>query len=248
MGKYQPAVEQNVAAITNNPYAPGVTSAAQAGGDVLSGIGGQAAGAGQALLGQAPGIASYIDPALRTGFDPQNALYSQYRQAEQDATNADLANRGLNYSAAGAGVAGQNLTNFDLQWLNSLAQRQATAANTASTLAGASGAAGQAGAGLGATGAQDIAGGAFMPYAASTGISEQNIQALAQATGIPQQQIANYLQYYGEGTSQANAAVNAAQARSQQQSGIFGGLGSGLSLLFGGGGMFGKNGAFAGLL
>lgn len=72
------------------------------------------------------------------GLDPQNALYNRTAQQLQDQTGATNSMYGLGSSAAGAGVANQALSNFNIDWQNNQLSRAlqglqgyAGAANTA---------------------------------------------------------------------------------------------------------------------
>lgn len=72
------------------------------------------------------------------GLDPQNALYGRTVQQLQDQTGATNSMYGLGSSGAGAGVANQALSNFNIDWQNNQLSRAlqglqgyAGAANTA---------------------------------------------------------------------------------------------------------------------
>ena len=72
------------------------------------------------------------------GLDPQSALYGRTLQQLQDQTGATNSMYGLGSSAAGAGVANQALSNFNIDWQNNQLSRAlqglqgyAGAANTA---------------------------------------------------------------------------------------------------------------------
>ena len=83
-----------------------------------------------AILSAIPGLTGGMGAAnqlLQTGFDPQNALYNQQAGKTQDTSNAINAMYGLSQSPYGAGVAGQNQTNFNIDWQNAQLQREATA-------------------------------------------------------------------------------------------------------------------------
>jgi hypothetical protein len=118
----------------------------------LLGLGQQAAapmGSLQSLAGTAPGYGlSLAQPAaatfapmtaaanaiLQTGFDPQNALFNRTQQQVLDQQNAINAMSGVASSPYGAGVTGQTLSNFDINWQNNLLNRQATAGSAAQGL------------------------------------------------------------------------------------------------------------------
>jgi hypothetical protein len=182
--------------LINNPYAPG----AQAGSNLVGAAG---IGAGLNLVGNAQSNLPYASQALQTGFDPQNALYAQQYQANNDAVNAGLAARGLATTPYGAGVQNTADQTFNTNWLQTALQRQATGANTASTLQGA--------AGTGTTTGLNAAGtGALLPYSTANTIGTNQQGALNSygaygtgATSTAQQQIADFLQYLGLGNQTA---------------------------------------------
>lgn len=73
---------------------------------------------------------------LQQGFDPQSALFNRTQQQLIDQSNAINAMSGLSASPYGAGVTGQNLSNFDINWQNNLLNRMATAGSAAQGLYG----------------------------------------------------------------------------------------------------------------
>ncbi|MCO1349262.1 hypothetical protein L0Z31_17505 (plasmid) [Burkholderia vietnamiensis] len=102
----------------NGQYAPGYQNAANAAGtaygNLANSMGTQATGnyGMQNALQQAG--ANVFNMAL----DPQNALYDRTRQQLQDQTGVTNSMYGLGSSAAGAGVANQALSNFNIDWQN----------------------------------------------------------------------------------------------------------------------------------
>jgi hypothetical protein len=64
------------------------------------------------------------DQVWQTAQDPQSALYNRSVQQLQDQTGATNSMYGLGSSAAGAGVANQALSNFNIDWQNQQLQRQ----------------------------------------------------------------------------------------------------------------------------
>jgi hypothetical protein len=92
--------------------------------------------AGQQVQGSAAGLPGYAQQALQTGFDPQNALYARTAQQLQDQTRSGLAARGLSMDPYGAGVEGQTMSNFNLDWLDRLLGREQQGAQTAQGLLG----------------------------------------------------------------------------------------------------------------
>jgi hypothetical protein len=107
----------------NNQYAPGYQNAANAAGTnygVLAGtLNDQASinyGTQQSLLGAGQQV-------FNLGLDPQSALYSRTAQQLQDQTGATNSMYGLGSSAAGAGVANQAMSNFNIDWQNNQLSR-----------------------------------------------------------------------------------------------------------------------------
>jgi hypothetical protein len=225
--------------ILQNPYASGYQSAAgQAGGlygqlsPLASGASGALYGAGNAALGAGQQI-------LQAGFDPQRQLYSQVQNQNSQQNLAGLANLGVAATPYGAGVAGQENTNFNLDWQNNQLQREATAAQaygglntTAQNDFSAGGQQGQLGADAALMAGQ-------LPYATSIGIDRNALGALGTQQGLEstaQLGAANYLQ------SSFGAQQQSWQDQMQQNQSMWGGIGSLLGLgvdAFGGGGSSG---------
>lgn len=83
---------------------------------------------------------------FQMGLDPQNALYERTLNNVQQQVNANNSMYGLGSSAAGAGVANQALSNFNIDWQNNQLARAAQglqaytgAANTAGSYGQAAG-------------------------------------------------------------------------------------------------------------
>jgi hypothetical protein len=167
---------------------------------------------------------NYQGQALAAGFDPQNQLYAQQYQQNQDQTNANLANSGVANTPYGAGLANQSGQNFNINWQNQQLGREAQAANTAGQL-------GQTAASQATAGTQL---GQSVP-AFSTAEQQQTIQDLLAylqgGTGATQ-----------AGTGQYAAEANAALGQQAVNNQALGGLGSLAGNLFGTavkGGLFG---------
>src|SRR5262249_14758970 len=140
---------------------------------------------------------------------PQSALYGRTAQQVQDQTRAGLEARGVNNTPYGAGIEGQTMGNFNLDWQNQQLQRQIAGGQTAGGLIGA-------GAGLQAGAPGQFLAGAGMPYSTFQGIGSGNLGTLGQVAGfgsagaqIPQQQIQDYLNYLGWGSGALNAGNQA---------------------------------------
>lgn len=210
-------------------------------------------------LGQQLGTASgqefgAANQLYQTAFDPQNALYNRTAQQLQDQTGATNSMYGLGSSAAGAGVANQAMSNFNIDWQNQQLQRQTTG------LQGMGQAYGQAGA-LGQAGGQATLQGGQLPYQTAQGIAatpgqvagqygsflNQNVYGPAQ--GIQNQTIP-YMNY-GQGSqavpyqNQVNGAgaagalvsqgIQGIGSNPQVQSSLGSAFGSGTTGSFGGG-------------
>lgn len=226
---YSPALTQQASGITNsylnNPYQPAAQTGAGAAGAYGTGtvVPGQQQGAAS-LQGLGNQNAGYSAQALQTGFDPQNALYSQLFQQGQDQQNAVNAQNGVAGTPYAAGVTGLAGNNFNLNWLNQALGRQQTAAGTASTLSNT--------ANQDYAGASTLGQGAVSTEASSSALPSQTYannlaQQLAAlsgqntvtsgATGIDNSTISSILQYLGYGTSAGQAS---AQAQDSALSGI----------------------------
>ena len=80
---------------------------------------------------------AYANQALQTGFDPQQQLFNQQFQQQQQQNLASQAQAGVAASPYGAQLSEQGNQNFDINWQQSQLQREQTAAGTASALQGA---------------------------------------------------------------------------------------------------------------
>lgn len=257
LGQYQNLTQQGV----NNPYAGGYQQGAgQAGqmgmqaGAGTYGLGGQVQGMGQNLM---PDVQSLI----AMGFDPQNALYARTQQQVADQSNAQAAASGVGGTPYGQGVAGQTMSNFNIDWQNQQLQRAATGAGAAGQLGGAAtGMIGQ-GAQLQSAGIGQFMQGAGQPYNTYAGINQNQLGLLNQANqygqgaaAIPQMQAQDYMQFL-QGQSQfqgqqTGQQLQQAQQEFQQAQAIGQDIGSAVGGGFGmggfGGGMGGMGGGGAG--
>ena len=202
-------------------------------------------GTQQALLGAG-------NQVYQTALDPQNALYNRTAQQLQDQTGATNSMYGLGSSAAGAGVANQAMSNFNIDWQNQQLQRQLAGLQGYGQAAGTAGGYGQLGTAQAsaAPGAQLQAG--QVPWQVNQQINTQPTNLLNQYSGALQQgiyqpgqnlqsQIIPYLNY-GQGATQA------AYGAASQNAGALGsmvsqGLGSAAQAGAGGwlGGLFGSS-------
>jgi hypothetical protein len=126
---------------------------------------------------------------MQTGYDPRQQLYQRGMQQNREQSNAANAMYGLGSSPYGAGLAQQNMRNFDIDWQNQQLARQATA------LQGAGGAYGQAG-GLGAqagnlfTGAGNLYQGAGNLYTGAGNLFGNAINQMGMAPQIAERNLA----------------------------------------------------------
>ena len=235
--QYQ-GIAQNVA---NNPYSQGYV-----GNSAATGAAGM--GAGAALTGSSLSQLPNVQALMNLGFDPQNALYNQLQNTNQQQNQAILGQSGVANTPYGAGVTQQSNNQFNMNWENQQLGRASQAAGAAGGLLGSIGQGTN-------TGLQQMAQGAQLPYSAYTGTQTDALSALA-GTGqfgslagqVPQQQIQDYLQYLGAGTGQQNANTGlfnsqlgqANQTFNQQQT-LSGQLGGGLAGLAKGWGNMGTS-------
>jgi hypothetical protein len=218
--------------IANNPFASSYQSNAGA-------VGAAGMGAGANILGTAQSYLPYAQQTLQTAYDPQNALYAQQYQANNDAVNASLSSRGLGTTPYGAGVQSTSDQQFNTNWLQTQLQRQATGAQTAGSLLNS--------AGTGSTTGLNLAtAGAALPYQTANTIGQNSLSAYGTLAGIQNPQIADYLQYLGLGNQTAGVnnqnyanQITAQQNQFNQQQMLGQNLGksiSGLGTAYGGSG------------
>jgi hypothetical protein len=236
LGAYNQPTQQLFYNQQQNPFAAPAIQGAQAGGAATMAQGGANLNNANAFQGIPQSLLPFVQSTLNTGFDPQNALYGQQHQANTDFTNAALSQRGLGATPWGAGVSSMSDQYFNTNWLNTLLGRQQTAAGTAGQLLGAGEGAATTGANLGQTGAGQLAFGAAMPYEVSTGINTDLASFLPYLTSNQQQQIGDYLNYYGQANQNNANAINAGKAQDAANLAMGQGIGGGLSWLFGGSG------------
>lgn len=246
LGAYTQPTQQIYYNQAGNPYGGGaITGATQAGTALQQG--GQATldNAG-AFTGAAQGVLPYASEALTTGFDPQLALYGQEHQANTDFTNAALSQRGLGATPWGAGVSSMSDQYFNTNWLQTQLNREQTGANTAAGLYGAGEGLAKTGAGLYSMGAGQIAEGGALPYQVSTGINRDLASFIPYLTSNQQNQINDYLNYYGTANQNTQNAINAGRARDLAGQYIGTAIGSGISSLMPSGGGFNPSGGGGG--
>lgn len=271
-GQVLPQLQQLSNQYVNNQYAPGAQSAANAAGAQLGGVTApqeaQGAAGLQSLATQAQPYASQI---LQTGFDPQNALYNRTQQQVQDQQRASLAASGLSGTPYGAGVEGQTLSNFNIDWQNNLLNRENTAAQGYGSFVNTIGKGYSGAADLSNLSAQSTAAGGALPYSTNIGQLQNAGQGLSGLTSgtaaafAPDQQLAgdyaSYLSLGNTASGTTDSAINQNyqsqlqqfQAQQSANQGLFGEVGSLLGSVtgafsdggfFGGGGPGGGGGLF----
>jgi hypothetical protein len=195
--------------------------------------------------------------ALNTAFDPQQSLYNAQSGQLQDQQNAINAMSGVAGTPYGAGVTGQNMQNFNNQWLNQALARQGQGAQTYGAIGQGAGqdlsVAGNlatTGANLGTTGLNTIAQTSGLPYSAANAQGANSLNALSSYVPIgnsqyqiPQQALSDALSYMGYGTAASQLAGNLGQMGTNQLYQGLGGIGTGLGLATGANALGGGAGA-----
>jgi hypothetical protein len=207
---YQQAFGQGYNA--NQAYGPGYQNAANAAGQQYSNLGQALTSYGQGAYDLSANLAGAGRQAYQTALDPQSALYNRTVQQLQDQTGATNSMYGLGSSAAGAGVANQALSNFNIDWQNQQLQRQLQGLQGLGTAYGQAGQLAGQGASLQGLGAGYTLQGGQLPYQTAAGIAAVPGQLAGQyAQGIESgplssaqsinSQIIPYLNY-GQGAQQ----------------------------------------------
>lgn len=222
----------------------------------------QLQGASSALNASATNALPYGNQILQNAFDPQSALYNRTQQQVADQLNAVNAQSGLSASPYGAGVAGQGLSNFNIDWQNNQLNRENQGIQGYGSLltAAGRGLAGGADLGTAALNAETTAGG--LPY--STYLAQRNnvgqglgtVESLLTNAYTPQNNLSNLFNSYlglGQSATQQglygqNQAFNQGQINQQN----LGTSLSGLNNLFSSGqasnaynGLFGTSPSYA---
>lgn len=156
---------------------------------------------------------------LNMGLDPQQALYNRTVQQLQDQVRAANSAAGVGTTPYGAGLEGQAMTNFNIDWQNAQLQR---------VLQGLSGAGTAYGQGTQLTTAApgQFLQSAGLPYMTSQGIGGQQFSNLGQygnllgigqqGQNLPLQNYANYVQLGNAANANANQAAYNQLAQAQQ--------------------------------
>ena len=152
-------------------YSPAYQNAANAAGGQYGALGQQLQGAAGLDFGAQQGLLNAGQQVYQTALDPQSALYNRTVQQLQDQTGATNSMYGLGSSAAGAGVANQALSNFNIDWQNQQLQRQLQGLQGYGQAAGQAGQLAGQGATLGGAGAQATLQGGQLPYQTAQNIA-----------------------------------------------------------------------------
>jgi hypothetical protein len=182
-------------------YAPQLQNAANQAGQGYTNAGTALTGLGNLDLATQKQLLGAGQNVYNMGLDPQNALYNRSVQQLQDQTGATNSMYGLGSSAAGAGVANQALSNFNIDWQNNQLSRALQGLQGYGQAAGVAGQYGQAGADALTQAPQYTLMGATTPYEMA-----QNI------AGAPAQYGTQYGQYlqnnvYGPAQGIQNQAI-----------------------------------------
>jgi hypothetical protein len=162
---------------------------------------------GQGSMAGAQNLQGGANSILNTAFDPQQQLYQQMFQQNQDMANVQNTMSGVGTTPYGAGVADQSNQNFNINWANQQLGRQATGLQSAESAYGAAQP-------LGNAGQSALVQSAMLPYATTAAGAGANTQALqggiGATTSASQPTIQDLLAYLGVG-NQANATYNQGQ-------------------------------------
>jgi hypothetical protein len=175
---YQESLAQGLMA--QNQYAAPYQQAANAAGGQYGTLGQQLQNASGLQFGAQQGLLNAGQQVYNTAFDPQSALYNRTLQQLQDQTGATNSMYGLGSSAAGAGVANQALSNFNIDWQNQQLQRQLSGLQGYGSAIGQAGQAGAQGGALGGAGAGYTLQGGQLPYQTSQGLAGYQGQLASQ--------------------------------------------------------------------
>lgn len=179
-----PTAQNILSTQQNNPFASMALGGAQTG----AGLGQNAAltsfAGGQNLTGASMAALPFAQTILGTAMDPQTALYNRTLQQVTDQTRAGLEARGMDNTPYGAGVEGQTLSNFNIDWQNNLLNRMSTGAGAAGNLINAAGGGINTGAGVANAAGGQYFGASALPYGAFLGQGTDQFNMLNSALGV----------------------------------------------------------------
>jgi hypothetical protein len=164
--------------------------------------------AGNQFTQTAQGLQNQVNPfitqTLNTGFDPQQNLFNQLFNQQQQQGLAGQAAAGVANTPYGAGLSEQGNQNFDIAWQNAQLARQGQAAQNAQALEGIPGIAAN-------TASQMLGTGANLGLGAGNFLNNIN-----------QQQIQDYLSYLGLNTQNSAQLMNAINQSLNAGTSLFG--------------------------
>lgn len=179
------------------------------------GAGQQAFNMGSQLQGQMGQAQAYGNQVMQTAFDPQQTLYNQQFQLQQQQADSNQAMRGLATSGVGAELSNQADLNFNTNWQNQQLTRQtqglAAYDQNNQSIAGLAQGANQSY----TTGLQDYTTGAGLPYNTAQTIYNNNMAAYGNQQQALTADQAAYLQQ--QQTAQQGFANNASALTGSQQ-------------------------------
>lgn len=131
-----PGYQQVVNNVRNNPYAAGAQNAANQASHMGATVSADQLAMGDGLQALGTQMSPYVGHMLRTGLDPQGALYNREQQRNTDQVNVINSMYGVAGSPYGAGVAADSSRNFNMDWQNAQLERGLAALSGAGTAAG----------------------------------------------------------------------------------------------------------------
>ena len=182
LGNQQAALSGQITGAANNYLSSGNQQQyAQAMGGLVPAYYGQGntdMGVQSALFGQAGQAQQYGTQLMNQAFDPQQALYNQQLQLNDQQTASNAAARGLSMSGVGADLANQSDQNFNTSWQNAQLGREATALGAYDTNNSSIGQLYQGGVAAGQQGLANYGTGASLPYNTAQTIYNNNQTAM----------------------------------------------------------------------
>lgn len=185
------------------------------------GAGQQAFNIGNQLYGQMGQAQQYGNQVMQTAFDPQQALYNQQFQLQQQQAMANQASRGLAMSGVGAELSNQADQNFNINWQNQQLSRQIAGLGAYDQNNASINALGQGANQSYTQGLTDYSTGAALPYNAANTIYSNNQVAYNNQQAALQAQQAQFLAQQNTAqqglVNQANMLTGEQQALANQQ-------------------------------
>lgn len=172
-GAVLPAAQNAFGQISNNPYAAqAIDNSGRAYNYGRNWLDPTLENAAYQLDQSAGAALPYGNQILQNAFDPQSALYNRTQQQVADQLNAVNAQSGLSASPYGAGVAGQGLSNFNIDWQNNRLNRENVGLQGYNSLINAAGRGFSGAADLGNAAISTLTSSGSLPY--STYLGQQN--------------------------------------------------------------------------